>query len=344
MMGITHCIASLSIGVLALQNTEPYTIALLIAGSQLPDIDNTQSTAGRMVWPIARFIEERWPHRSITHSLWATVIIAIASYLISQKFPINWLALPLGHFVAICTDTLTPEGVQLFWPSPVWAVCGSNPNARIRTGSKGELFLLAFFAGILALAIWTSSSGGVKLWVNQLLGLRDGVMQTINSSGGEKHIYIDIDGTWTSDRKAINQRFWVIEQEGNEFVIADKNGIYKTGLLGQITTNRLIPQPGEPAQHKVMGIDFSEEEIAPKLESISSSNPNSLIFLTGVVTIDSPEEIQLSINPKQLQTLKIVGNQAQFDSCPISWAINKLNLQFATGSLKAKIISPPPKL
>ena len=345
MMALTHCIASVAIGTLALQTSDTTAIALLIAGSQLPDIDNTQSTVGRMVWPLARFIEERWPHRSITHSLWATVAIAIASFTICNYLQSpHWLALPLGHFVAICTDTLTPEGVQLFWPSPVWAVCGSNPNARIRTGSKGELTLLAFFAGILALSIWTIDSGGVKLWVNQLLGVRDGVVQTITASKGEKHIYVDISGTWTSDRKAVNQRFWVIEQEGNEFIIADKNGIYKTGLLGQIMATRLVPQPGEAAQTQVLGVDFAEEEVAPKLEAIATASPSSLIFLTGTVTIDSAEEIQISVDPHQLQTLKIVGNQAQLESCPIGLAINKLKLQFGTGSLKAKVIYPPPKL
>ncbi|MGE5658476.1 MAG: metal-dependent hydrolase [Actinomycetota bacterium] len=344
-MAITHCVASVAVGSLALQTTDTTAIALLIAGSQLPDIDNTQSAVGRMVWPLARFFEERWPHRTITHSLWATVAIAVTSFAICKHLQSpHWLALPLGHFIAICTDTLTPEGVQLFWPSPVWAVCGSNPNARIRTGSKGELMLLAFFAGLLSFSIWTIDTGGVKLWFNQLLGVRDGVMQTITASGGNKHIYIDIIGNFNSDRQAIKKRFWVIEQEGNEFIVADSEGIYKTGVTGQITAQRLVPQPGEPAQYQVIGLDFSEEEIAVKLQAIASANPSSLIFLTGILTIDSPEEVQLSINPKQLQTLKIVGNQAQLESCPIQWAISKLQLQFGSGSLKAKIVFPPPKL
>lgn len=342
MMAITHAVASVAIGSLALQTIDTTAIALLIAGSQLPDIDNTQSTAGRMVWPLARFIEERWPHRSITHSLWATVIIAIGSFAISQQFPINWMALPLGHFIAICTDTLTPEGVQLFWPSPIWAVCGSNPNARIRTGSKGELMLLGFFGSVLAFSIWTVDTGGVKLWINQLLGMRDGVMQTISASGGSKHIYVDIEGSWTSDRQPVKQQFWVIKQEGSEFIVADKKGIYRTGVTGQIATKRLIPKPGESAQYQIIGVDFYEEEISPRLQQLIQ--PNSLVFLSGTLTIDSPEEVRVSLDPKQLQTLIIVGNTVQLESCPVQWAIEKLNYQFGTGSLKAQIVSPPPKL
>ena len=342
MMAITHAVASVAIGSLALQTTDTTAIALLIAGSQLPDIDNTQSTVGRIVWPLARFIEERWPHRSITHSFWATVAIAFVSFLAAEKFGFNWLALPLGHFIAICTDTLTPEGVQLFWPSPIWAVCGSNPNARIRTGSKGELMLLGFFGSVLAFSIWTVDTGGVKLWANQLLGMRDGVMQTISASGGGKHIYVDIEGSWISDRQPIKQQFWIVKQEGNELVIADGKGIYKTGVMGQIATKRLVPKPGEPAQYQIIGVDFSEEEINPKLQQLMKVN--SLIFLTGTLTIDSPEEVRVSLDPKQLQTLIIIGNTVQLESCPVQWAIQKLNYQFGTGSLKAQIVSPPPKL
>uniref|UniRef100_UPI00403F4B89 hypothetical protein n=1 Tax=Microcoleus sp. OTE_8_concoct_300 TaxID=2964710 RepID=UPI00403F4B89 len=172
--------------------------------------------------------------------------------------------------------------------------------------------------------------------------MRDGVMQTISASGGGKHIYVDIEGSWISDRQPIKQQFWVIKQEGNEFVIADSKGIYKTGVMGQIATNRLVPKPGEAAQYQIIGVDFGEEEINPKLQQLIQ--PNSLIFLSGTLTIDSPEEVKLSLNPKQLQTITIVGNTIQIESCPIQWAMHKLNYQFGSGSLKVQIVSPPPKL
>lgn len=341
MMAITHAAASVSIGVLSLQTIETYPIALLVLGSQLPDIDNTQSYMGRMVWPLARWFEERWPHRTITHSLVASMVLAIASYPLLNFGWKYWLALPLGHFVAILTDTLTPEGVQIFWPNTVWAVCGSNPNARIRTGSKAEIGLLGLFFILLMSGIWINNGGGLSLWFNQILGVKDSVEQIVLSNS-ENHIYVDIQGFFNTDRKPINQKFWVVEKSGSEFILADKAGIYKTGE--QITASRLVPTIGEKSIIQTLGINFDEEEILPKLQSIASNHPNALIFLSGEIAIDSPEEIKIIISPNQFKTIVLSGNSLKLESCPLSLALKTLNYQFAKGNLKARIIKPVPKL
>ena len=51
-------------------------MGLAILGSQIPDIDTTTSTIGKIFFPISSWIEDRFPHRSITHSLLATAGIA----------------------------------------------------------------------------------------------------------------------------------------------------------------------------------------------------------------------------------------------------------------------------
>ncbi len=341
MMAITHAVASVSIGVLSLQTTETYPIALLVLGSQLPDVDNTQSYIGRMIWPLARWFEERWPHRSITHSLLASLVLAIVSYPLLQFGWKYWLALSIGHFIAICTDTLTPEGVQLFWPSPVWAVCGSNPNARIRTGSKGEIVLLGLLSMLLVSGLWINNGGGFSLWINQIFAVKDSVEQVLIQNS-ENHIYVNIQGFFNSDKKPINQKFWVIEKIGSEFLLADKNGIYKTGE--NITASRLVPTPGEKSNIQTLGVDFNEEEILPKLQAIATNHPNSLIFISGNLEVDSPEEIKISINPHEFKTITLSGNSLKLESAPLFLAIKLLNYQFAKGSLKARIINPVPKL
>jgi inner membrane protein len=56
-------------------------LGLAILGSQLPDIDTTTSTIGKIFFPLSSFLEDRFPHRSITHSLLATTAIANSSKL-----------------------------------------------------------------------------------------------------------------------------------------------------------------------------------------------------------------------------------------------------------------------
>ena len=52
-------------------------------GSQLPDIDTTTSTIGKIFFPISSWIEDKYPHRIITHSLLAIAAITTVSFLVT---------------------------------------------------------------------------------------------------------------------------------------------------------------------------------------------------------------------------------------------------------------------
>jgi inner membrane protein len=127
MMAITHAAIATAGTSLILGTAEPLPLGLAILGSQLPDLDTTTSTIGKICFPISSWIEDRFPHRSITHSLLATALIAAVALPIGY-FTGNLAhaaALPLGHLLACFSDTFTKQGVQLFYPEPVWAVGGN---------------------------------------------------------------------------------------------------------------------------------------------------------------------------------------------------------------------------
>ncbi|MEL6129480.1 MAG: metal-dependent hydrolase [Cyanobacteria bacterium J06628_4] len=63
---------------LPLGTAQPLPLALAVLGSQLPDIDTTTSIIGQVFYPISSWIEDRFLHRSVTHSLVATVAISSA--------------------------------------------------------------------------------------------------------------------------------------------------------------------------------------------------------------------------------------------------------------------------
>ena len=146
MMSITHCAIALAGTSLILGTANPLPLGLAILGSQLPDLDTTTSTIGKIFFPLSSWIEDRFPHRTITHSLLATAAIAVVSlgvnYFWLQGDIKSAIALPLGHLLACFSDTFTKQGVQLFYPEPVWAVSVSNPRRRLKTGGAGELWVL----------------------------------------------------------------------------------------------------------------------------------------------------------------------------------------------------------
>ncbi len=86
MMAVTHAMIAAAGCSLILGTANPMTLGLAVVGSQLPDLDPTDSTIGKTFFPISSWIEDRFPHRSITHSLLATAAIAA-------------VALPVGHFL-----------------------------------------------------------------------------------------------------------------------------------------------------------------------------------------------------------------------------------------------------
>ena len=119
MMAITHAAIAAAGTSLILGTASPLNLGLAVLGSQLPDLDTSTSLIGQILFPISHWIEDRFPHRTITHSLLATGFLAICSvlagyYLLGDIWGL--IALPLGHLLSCFSDCFTRQGVQLFYP------------------------------------------------------------------------------------------------------------------------------------------------------------------------------------------------------------------------------------
>ena len=134
MMALTHAAIAAAGTSLVLGTGEPLILGLAILGSQLPDIDTTTSTIGKIFFPISSWIEDRFPHRSITHSLLATVVLTVASIficsLLGDKSFAVVAALPIGHLLSCFSDTFTKQGVQLFYPNPALSLIHISEPTR----------------------------------------------------------------------------------------------------------------------------------------------------------------------------------------------------------------------
>ena len=343
MMALTHSLISATGAILVLGESSPLVVGAAILGSQIPDIDTTSSAIGRLLFPLARFIEDRFPHRSLTHSFLFTLGIAIASipiYLwINPKIA---LALPLGHLLAILSDTFTKQGVQLLYPSPVWCITGSNPNARLSTGSTGEFWLIGLVVIALILSLNIRTQGGFMKSVDRLLGMDTGIVNIYNSDGRTHHIFVKVDGVKAGDRSVVSKEFLLIGAGAKQLVLADKSGVYKTEV--DILAKRLISRIGQNATTKLDTISFNEEELFSKLVEIYQANKNSLIYLSGSLTVDSPEEIVFTPTPNQVVPITVNGSTVTLEYCPIQLAGRVLLNQFVIGQLELKIIYPAPNL
>ena len=73
-------------------------------------------------------------------TVFAPPAVAIGYY---SNHLVTAAVLPFRHLVAYVSDTLTKKGVQLFYPAQFWAVAGSNPRRRLKTGGADEYWVLA---------------------------------------------------------------------------------------------------------------------------------------------------------------------------------------------------------
>ncbi len=103
MMAITHAAIAVSAASLTfgLGTNNPVALGLALLGSQLPDLDTTTSTIGQICFPLSNWLEDNFPHRSITHSLLATAVLAA----IAQRQP------PADHAVPRFARSRYPSAI-----------------------------------------------------------------------------------------------------------------------------------------------------------------------------------------------------------------------------------------
>jgi inner membrane protein len=104
-------------------------------GSLSPDLDNSKSWLGRLFPFISKPIENKFSHRTLTHSLLA--IVFIWSIAVSSKFlfftgNFNPIAFAIGYTSHILIDCASVQGVKILYPfsmrNAVFLLTPSNPK------------------------------------------------------------------------------------------------------------------------------------------------------------------------------------------------------------------------
>ena len=330
MMAITHAAIATAGASLLLGTAQPLPLALAVLGSQLPDIDTTTSIIGQVFYSISSWIEDRFPHRSVTHSLVATVAIALVSLSLGAALGDikTAAAVPLGHVLACFADCFTRQGVQLFWPDPAWAISVSNPKRRIRTGGPAEYWVLAVAVGLLLVSIWLAGAGGVQTQVSQGLGLRDGALATYNTHAASAEVYAEITGVWADDRTRADGRYLILDAVGNEFIVTDGQGVYQTGK--QLLVDKLTTTTGAAMTRTTQTLTLNDEDVVTRLQALRLANPSARIYLSGSITVDWPEDVRPTVLPRQLPAVTVVGESVELAYCDLDVAISVLGDQWTT--------------
>ncbi|MUG91056.1 metal-dependent hydrolase [Scytonema sp. UIC 10036] len=343
MMGITHLVISATATSLLLQTADARLIVIGAAASLLPDIDTCTSYAGRIFSPVSRFLRQRLRHRGATHSLYGSSILAIFSYPIVVLTPVavDFIhALNIGYFFGYFADIFTVSGCQLFWPSKVRVGWPENREFRLKTNSPAESALVIMLLIILMFSLTVNSSGGMMTYYNRLVGSISGVEQLYNQHGWAHLIITHIEGFRSSDRTKVVGNFLLVESHSQGFLVLSKDGkVYKAGTEpdSQIITERITADVGQIAITNIESLTLDDENLKESLARFY--RPRTLMFVSGKLKIDDPEDIELIPDLHQFPFIQLNGSSVKLETAPLDFVAQKLGNQFATGQLLIRSIA-----
>ena len=221
MMAITHT----ALGVLTyavavvLTGGKPEASALGAAalGSLLPDIDTPNSRIGWVVWPLARWIEGRFGHRTITHSV-VGVGLCAAVCAPALFFP-NWrplfVAILVGYAMHLLGDACTKSGVPLAWPRREQFVFPGNRDFRLRTGSGAEFVVLALLLIVGGAVLLPLSRYGPRRLLHMARGDLKGAVRDVQDNVGIAQCRVQVEGYNVLTREMVSGTFDVLGTRGD---------------------------------------------------------------------------------------------------------------------------------
>lgn len=165
MQGSTHALIGMVAGLALSQPvTAPFAILLGGIGGLLPDIDHPNSKISRQV-PLIRLFTFWIPHRTLTHSIWAALLMLLPALLIHPLLICLWA----GFVLHIAADMATLRGVPLLYPLTRFPCYLLPRPLRILTGGTIETILrigviLLFGALVLQISpFWLTSLRDARL-------------------------------------------------------------------------------------------------------------------------------------------------------------------------------------
>lgn len=349
MMGVTHIVISTSAVSLVMQTADAKLILVGGIASLLPDVDTSTSIAGRVFPWVSSWLERRFPHRSCSHSLMASLVVAAFSYpaAIAGYAPLELItALNIGFFFGYFADVFTASGCEMFWPMTVRAVWPGNRNFRLRMGSPVEYGILIILVFLLVSSININANGGIVTQFNRLIASPVGVEQIYNSQGSNHLMVAHLKGVRVSDRAPVRGDFWIIQGHGQGFIVQGENGaIYKVGNEPdvQVIAEHLTADTGPVATISVEPLKLNDQEVLAALAPFN--RPGFMVFVSGQMTIDDPESLTetLFVDGHQFPFIRAAGASVTLEAAPLAIVQQALSEQFAIGQLFVRTIYAQPQ-
>ncbi|MDQ3457998.1 MAG: metal-dependent hydrolase, partial [Deinococcota bacterium] len=262
MKAATHLAFAGLVGVIAAGFDAPPGVAggaALAAGALLPDIDTTTSGLGRWITPVSGPLEQRFGHRTITHSLVGMAALAVLTAPLLALNPAVWAWLLVGVFSHIVLDTANIMGVPLLWPLRLQFWMVNNRSLRVPYGSPREFAFLGCFA-VAAVALMPLSGDGFSPWFHRFIGAPYSASADYLRWRDDFEVWAEVRGHNLLTNEEISGRYRIIDAlTPEELLLEDEGGRAYTagqGAAANIQTRRITAWKGEPIASSVYRVDL----------------------------------------------------------------------------------------
>lgn len=339
MMSYTHATLSIAATSLVLNTANPALLIMTAFVSQLPDIDTSSSRIGRLLSPISKRLEERFIHRTVTHSFLATGAFALLTMPIAFWVNKCWLAMLLGYFCGWFGDAFTKKGVAAFYPNAARLIIPANPRLRLSTGSNAEFFVLALLVAVAIVSIYINGSGGILRSFNQFLGIPSGAVEIASAEASQYLLITTVNGRKAITQEPVNAQFEVIRPlTQNDILVKDKQGsLYRVGTSTecQIVANRITIQRGQKIRSQVLDIQLQNESIGSAIAKLSLKLERT--YINGTLLLENAEDLMIPTQADKFNTITLQPGRefaiVRLESASPALVTNLLGDYDATGNL-----------
>jgi len=344
MLTVTHAALAIASTSLFMGTADPWILGTAAVASQLPDVDTTGSVPGRIFHPVSRWLEARFPHRSITHSFFVTGLLAIALlplwFLSKPEF---YWALLIGYWMGWFGDVFSKSGVAAFFPNQARLVIPANPRLRLATGSKAESLILALLVFVAVVSININSAGGILRAFDQALGSQSGAVEIYQREGSKHQILAQIQGRHTITQQPIAGNYEVIGTINQDLLVKDNQArLYRVGMgaEAQIAPETVHVTVGAAIALVTREVFLDNQSTRAAIASLKLPNT----YISGRLTLDPLDraDIRLHGSKQYFQSVQVFGEGVELESASPGELLAVLGDAFATGNLIVRTMHVQP--
>ena len=286
------------------------------AGSVLPDIDTEASIVGHVFHRLSGFIERKFGHRTLTHSVVGVCLVALILLPVWFLAPQIYLCFLAGWGSHAILDTMTINGARMFYPFSsvrcVFPFDVNNPGRyRTQTGSRSDMALgIIFLAGCVP--TFFIANQGYERFVRVTQQSIEAAVRDYAELSRDHLVQMQVDAYSMLTREPLEGTFDVIgAPDPHTLVFRGTDGRLHT--LGKAFNADYVAQSvvcfrSRPARTSVRTIDASNRLLAQISSLIDSAAQN---YFFGTVT--SIDRVSLPEHPKLFTPVTGSGSTIRFN-------------------------------